>query len=145
MDGYPADGTLVTAAMVVTGLGGGYAASGFTAYQVVREEDGLVIGDVGFIGPPDDDGVVTIDFSLAPAARGHGYATEAVAALVAWALEQSGVSAVEADTEDGHVPSQGVLDRCGLTVVARRDGRRTYRTASRGRAAGRRSPSSAPR
>jgi RimJ/RimL family protein N-acetyltransferase len=62
---------------------------------VVRDADGLVIGEIGFVGPPQN-AAVTIGYAIVPAARGQGYATEAITALSDWALAQPGVEEVKA-------------------------------------------------
>ena len=41
-----------------------------------------MIGAAGFQGPPDDTGAVRVGYGLAESARGHGYATEALRALL---------------------------------------------------------------
>jgi RimJ/RimL family protein N-acetyltransferase len=69
---------------------GHWALLGF-GYWVVREKlTGRFLGEVGFadfrreIEPPLD-GTPEIGWALAPAAHGHGYASEAVGAAVRWA------------------------------------------------------------
>jgi ribosomal-protein-alanine N-acetyltransferase len=84
--------------------------------------DGQLIGDIGFKSFPDEEGRVEIGYSLVPAARGHGYATEAVRAMVAWALKQPGVRQVIAETEAWNEPSMRVLERAGFRQVGPRDG-----------------------
>jgi ribosomal-protein-alanine N-acetyltransferase len=84
--------------------------------------DGQLIGDIGFKSFPDQAGRVEIGYSLVPAARGHGYATEAVRAMVAWALKQPGVRHVIAETEAGNGPSRRVLERAGFREVGQRKG-----------------------
>lgn len=77
-----------------------------------------VVGDLGFTGRPDHDGDVEIGYSVLPAYRGHRYASEAVVALVAWALEQPRVSSVEAACAHDNTPSIRVLERAGFTRVS---------------------------
>jgi RimJ/RimL family protein N-acetyltransferase len=91
---------------------------GFGMYHLVRTSDGLVIGDLGFHQPPAD-GAVEVGFALAEAARGVGYASEALGELVRWALSQPGVDEVVARTLDSNTPSQGVLTRNGFERVGR--------------------------
>ena len=85
----------------------------FGFYLAVRRDDGLVIGEIGFAGPPTN-GAVTIGYAIVPGARGRGYATEAIAALSAWALEQPGVHEVRADTLPDNEPSARALLRAGF-------------------------------
>jgi RimJ/RimL family protein N-acetyltransferase len=80
---------------------------------IVRLDDGLVIGEIGFVGPPRD-GVVTIGYAIVPSARRQGYATEAIGALSEWALDQPGVEVVRAQTLPDNEPSMRALRRAGF-------------------------------
>jgi len=90
----------------------------FGVHLVVRSEDGLVIGDGGFFGPPVD-GAVTIGYEIVPVARRQGFATEAIVALAGWALGQPGVSEVRAETWPENEPSIRALLRAGFSERAR--------------------------
>jgi RimJ/RimL family protein N-acetyltransferase len=76
--------------------------------------DDEVVGDCGWFGPPDDAGVVEVGYGLAPAARGQGLGTEAVAVLTAWAEQQPGVLLVTAEVLPGNEPSLRLLSRLGF-------------------------------
>jgi len=114
-DGYPHDGTAPAARGCVQRPDDQYI-PGFGMYYIVRSSDALVVGDIGFHTPPRD-GVVEIGYGLAEAARGQGYATEALTALTAWALAQPGVRRVTADTTPDNAPSQRVLERSGFRCL----------------------------
>jgi len=62
----------------------------FYAYLIVREPDGVLVGDAGFHGPPGPEGEVEIGYALAPPARGRGLATEAVRLLARWRASSPG-------------------------------------------------------
>lgn len=85
----------------------------FGVFLIVRLEDGLVIGDGGFVGPPAD-GAVSIGYEIVPAARRQGYATEAIRALSSWALGRSGVHEVRAETLFDNEASVRALLRAGF-------------------------------
>jgi RimJ/RimL family protein N-acetyltransferase len=85
-------------------------------FLAVRRGDGLVIGEIGFVGPPKD-GAVTIGYAVVPSARRQGYAAEAIAAVSAWALAQPDVTEVRAQTLPGNEPSIRALLRAGFTEV----------------------------
>ena len=87
----------------------------FGYYQIRRQSDGLAIGGVGFKGPPDG-GVVEIGYGLVPSARGHGYATEALATLVKIAVGL-GMTTIRADTDLDNVASQRTLEHAGFYQV----------------------------
>ena len=82
-------------------------------FLIVRLEDGLVIGEIGFVAPPQN-GAVTIGYAIVPAARRQGYATEAIVALSEWALAQPDVTEVRAQTLPDNEPSVRALLRAGF-------------------------------
>jgi RimJ/RimL family protein N-acetyltransferase len=85
----------------------------FGFYLVVRTDDELVVGEIGFVGPPAD-GVVAIGYAIVPGERGQGYATEAIRGLSDWALRQPGVGEVRAQTLPDNEPSARALLRAGF-------------------------------
>ena len=88
-------------------------------YAVTRNPSGLreaLVACAGFLGPPKN-GTVEIGYSVVPAARGCGYATEIVNALVAHALTHPDVNEVIAHTSDANAASTRVLLRCGFSRV----------------------------
>jgi [ribosomal protein S5]-alanine N-acetyltransferase len=86
-------------------------------FGVVHRDDGLVIGNCGFKGPPDGDGVVEIAYGIVPAYEGRGYATEAAAAQVAFASADPRVKIVRAHTLATNNASTRVLTKNGFTFV----------------------------
>jgi RimJ/RimL family protein N-acetyltransferase len=87
----------------------------FGYYLITRLADGRAIGGLGFKGRPDG-GCVEIGYGLAPSARGHGYAAEAVVALLTVAAGH-GLSRVIADTTPDNIASQRTLIRAGFRRV----------------------------
>ena len=89
--------------------------------------DSLVAG-AGYLGPPSSDGVVEIGYSVVPEARGQGYATEIVRALVVQAFESPAVQLVIAHAHESNAASSSVLSRCGFQLVgpAAADGNTRY-------------------
>jgi RimJ/RimL family protein N-acetyltransferase len=127
MAGYPIEGTLVAAEAFLRTVDAGIDPGPYGMYQLVRSGDSVVVGDIGFHAPPDSAGTVTVGYGLATAARGQGYATEALKAIIDWALRQPTVRGVEADTAHGNVPSQRVMERAGMRMIGRNDRLRFYR------------------
>lgn len=95
---------------------------------VVRSEDGIVIGEIGFVGPPGG-GAVMIGYAIVPSARRQGYATEAIAALSDWALAQREVSEVRAQTLPGNEASIRALLRSGFEETDGNEKLRRFRRA----------------
>ena len=85
----------------------------YTAWGIYQNDTGDFIGDLCFKGLPEN-GQPEIGYGLLEEFRGQGYATEAVRAACRWALEQPGVSAVEAETDPGNAASQAVLRKVGF-------------------------------
>ena len=87
--------------------------------HIVRVFDGLVVGSIGFFGPPAlaDDGVLEVEIGsgLVTDAWGRGVATEAVAGMLAH-TDRLGVR-VRASVEPGNTPSVRVLAKCGFTQL----------------------------
>ncbi|WMD10240.1 GNAT family N-acetyltransferase [Streptomyces sp. FXY-T5] len=118
IEGGPVDGTRVGAGLVYKQYEDGIHRPEWGMYVLVRREDGRALGAMGFHGVPDGAGRVEVGYDLVEGARGHGYATEALRALSAWALERDEVRTVVANVERGNLPSQNVLARAGFTQVA---------------------------
>ncbi|MFJ7158973.1 GNAT family N-acetyltransferase [Streptomyces sp. NPDC101118] len=123
--GYPAEVDLVGARNFLTTCAESGDPGAFGAYEIRRRSDGAAIGGLGFHGPPDEEGGVTIGYGLIPSARGQGYATEALRALVdlAWEL---GAHSVRGDTSHDNVASQRVMTAVGLRPVAEDDQLKYY-------------------
>jgi ribosomal-protein-alanine N-acetyltransferase len=99
----------------------------FGIWVLVERATGEVIGDAGFLGRPDADGLVEIGYSVVPAARRRGFATEAADALVTWALGQPGVRAVLAVSDHDNRPSVSTLERLGFTRTSEHGGKVHWR------------------
>jgi len=81
---------------------------------MIERDSGCVVGDVGFIGPPDEAGSIEVGYSVISDRRRRGYATEAAGAIVEWALSQPGVRDVVAGCDADNVPSIRTLERLGF-------------------------------
>ena len=90
-------------------------------WVMVERETNEVVGDVGFMGPPED-GVVEIGFGVIPDRRRRGYATEAAEALVDWALRERGIRSVSARCDADNEASMRVLERVGFARTGEADG-----------------------
>lgn len=97
----------------------------FGLFVLVRRDDGLVIGEIGFFAPPKR-GAVTIGYAVVPNARRQGYATEAIRALADWALAQPEVEQVRAMVERQNKPSERALLRVGFVEDAATEKARSF-------------------
>ena len=87
-----------------------------TFWLILLKESRVAVGAADFKAPPNEAGEVEMGYGLGKLHKKHGYMTETVAAMKAWALNQPGVGAVIAETEADNLPSQQVLRRCGFAL-----------------------------
>lgn len=119
MEGYPLDGDIracvayLSQLSIAAGPGG---SSPFGYYQVI--DDGVVVGGIGFHGPPQKN-VVEVGYGVAEKARGRGVATQALLLLLAVAAELDGVQRVIGRTEESNVASQRVMLAAGMHHAGR--------------------------
>jgi len=81
----------------------------------------MLVGFGGFKGPPSSDATVEIGYAIAPAFRGQGLATEAVAQMVRRAFDDATIRAVDAHTLGQMNPSTRVLQKSGFQRIAELD------------------------
>lgn len=78
------------------------------------KNENKLIGSAAFKGKPNKNGEVEIGYGIEESFKNKGYTTEAVKAMIAWALKQENVSAVIAETDKGNLPSQKILLKCNM-------------------------------
>ena len=83
------------------------------AIWMIELKDGTHIGELSFKGI-DSNGVVEIGYGISMEYEGNGYATEAVSAVVQWAVGQPKVTRIEAETGIDNLASKRVLEKCGF-------------------------------
>lgn len=88
-----------------------------TYWLVVIQQENLGAGMAGFKGAPDPDGCVEIGYGISPRYQGRGLMSEAVRALVDWALGQPGCNCVTA-TRVSHPASRRLLEKLGAQLVS---------------------------
>lgn len=81
----------------------------FTVLLAATDEP---VGYITLVGQDDDH--AELGYAFHPAFRGRGYAAESVAALVAWAFEELGVTRVVAGTAAHNTASRRLLTRLGF-------------------------------
>lgn len=86
--------------------------------MVERRADGEPLGTVSWhterYGPNDGSAAWNIGISLKPAARGHGYGTEAQRLLADYLFATTPVDRVEASTDVENYPEQRSLEKAGF-------------------------------
>lgn len=58
---------------------------------MVEKSTREIVGSISFHGPPDERGMMEIGLGVHPVFLRHGYATEALAAMWSWVVDQPGV------------------------------------------------------
>ena len=101
------------------------------AMWMIELLDRTHVGDFCFKGL-GADGTVEIGYGILEAYQNRGYATEAVAAAVEWALAQSAVCRVEAETDPDNCASRRVLEKNGFipTGTTGEEGPRFFRVSN---------------
>jgi ribosomal-protein-alanine N-acetyltransferase len=90
----------------------------WSARALVRREDRVMVGHAGFHGEPGVNGprrsgALEVGYTVFPNYRGHGYATEAVAALMDWA-RRHGVEHFVASVAPDNEPSLAIVRKLGF-------------------------------
>jgi RimJ/RimL family protein N-acetyltransferase len=111
--GYPTEGDVIAARRLLDTCADTADPEPFGNYEIRRREDGQAIGGVGFHGPADENGCVTIGYGLIPSARGQGYASEALRGLLLFARAR-GVTCVKGDADHDNVASHHVMTAVGM-------------------------------
>ena len=112
--GYPLGSSLLRAELTLAAAARKLALRGFGSYQMIRRADGHVIGDVGFMGPPDATGAVSVGCGIIDDARGQGYATEAVGEILRLCFDVLGLRRVTALCFADNIPSWRLMERLGM-------------------------------
>ncbi|MGE6555579.1 GNAT family N-acetyltransferase [Exiguobacterium artemiae] len=97
-------------------LAGNPALLHWGSWLVIRQ-DGNIIGDIGFKGLPSANKEVEIGYGLLELYQNHGSATEAVDALVDWALSHLAVATVLAETSTTNHASIRILEKIGFQKI----------------------------
>ena len=88
------------------------------AIWMIELKDGTHIGELCFKGL-DSNGVVEIGYGIMEQYQEHGYATETVKAISAWAFQEPKVTAIEAEIDNKNIASKKVLEKCGFVFTGK--------------------------
>jgi RimJ/RimL family protein N-acetyltransferase len=96
---------------------------GWFAWYVVLQGDAApdqhrtLVGTCGLRGRADAAGVIEIGYGIVAEHQRRGYATEACRAVMAWALRDSEVRIIVAETYPHLLASLGVMRKLGMTSL----------------------------
>lgn len=116
---WPGQDTIDILSFLKDGLENKDEVSGFDIWMIVKKEDMTIIGDAGFKGLPDEDGIIEIGFGLIEDEQRKGYGYEVANALINWAFLQKGVKKIKADCLVNNYGSIRVLQRCKMHEINR--------------------------
>lgn len=88
-----------------------------TYWLIIIAENSFGAGLAGFKGYPDENGSSEIGYGIDPAYQNKGYMSEAVGALVTWALQHPFCKRVTATTVENPA-SRRLLEKLGARLLA---------------------------
>jgi ribosomal-protein-alanine N-acetyltransferase len=86
-------------------------------HLMVDRERHVVVGDIGFHGPPSSEGWVEMGYTVIEPYRRQGFAIEAIRGLVQWASVEPGVTKLRLSISPTNVASLGLAAKLGLVQV----------------------------
>ena len=89
---------------------GHWALFGYGTLNIVRNEDGALVGEVGILNHTEYP-ETELGWTLFDGFEGHGYATEAAKALLTWAFETHGFTSLVSYIDNGNTASIAVARR----------------------------------
>ncbi|WP_308432955.1 GNAT family N-acetyltransferase [Streptomyces chryseus] len=105
-------------------VAGDPSAAPWVTRVAVSDPDGFIVGDAGFHGPPDEDGLVEVGYTVVPEYRRQGYARAMLAALLTRAAAEPGVRTVRATVGSDNNASLSTIAGFGFTRVGERGNER---------------------
>lgn len=88
-----------------------------TLWTAILKSENCMVGDLCFVGEPNEAGEVEIGYGTYDEFQQKGYMTEALAGMIRWASTQPAVEAIVAGTEKNNVASFTVLEKNGFVKV----------------------------
>jgi ribosomal-protein-alanine N-acetyltransferase len=85
-------------------------------FAIVRGEDAAVVGTCTLFEIDAQCRRAEVGYVLLPSEWGHGYASEAVSALLDWGFDRLELHRVEADIDPRNVHSARLLERLGFSL-----------------------------
>jgi len=86
-----------------------------TLWTMILKPENKMVGDLCFVGEPNDGGEIEIGYGTYEEFQGKGFMAEAVAGLTGWAKKQPGVKAIVASTNKDNIASFTILIRNNFT------------------------------
>ena len=100
---------------------------GFNLWLTIEKESNLIIGSVGYIGKPDDEGNIEIGFGIIPSRRGMGFCYESVKSLLEWGLGHDEVNCIIARCDKTNTASKKTIIKLGFEYFSEDDNLLTWK------------------
>lgn len=84
---------------------------------LIVNQDGKIVGDIGFKGPPDGRGWVEIGYQVLPECQSQGYGNEAIGLICGYAAD-AGVICIEAEIHTDNRISRHLIEKNGFSFVS---------------------------
>lgn len=88
-----------------------------TLWGIILKAEDRMVGDICFVGEPDDEGEIEIGYGTYDDFRGKGYMTEAVSCILEWAKRQDNVKSIFAQTTKDNPASYKILEKNNFEKV----------------------------
>lgn len=86
----------------------------FTNWDIVLVSENRVIGGIGLMGLPNENGETMVGYGLSKLYHKQGFASEALQCLLAWAFQHPDLKAIIATTLPENIASYKVLQKNGF-------------------------------
>jgi RimJ/RimL family protein N-acetyltransferase len=83
----------------------------------VERSTGVIVGQVNFHAPPDDNGMVEIGYRVNPTHRARGFATEIAHTMWAYAASHPDVRVLRANVRPDNTASRRIIEGAGFVKV----------------------------
>ena len=118
-DKWPREDTLDILPIIEQKLRTHGETKGVDIWMIIKREDMTIIGDIGFKGEPDENGIIEIGYGLIEEERRKGYGYEAAKGLIQWVFSHDDVKTIKADCLKDNTGSIRILQKCCMHEVYR--------------------------
>jgi [ribosomal protein S5]-alanine N-acetyltransferase len=96
-------------------------ATDWRGYFFIHPKNGMLVGNGGFKGSPDESGIIEIGYEIASEYWNRGFATEAARGMIDYAFAHEEVQVVMAHTLAEKNASNSVLQKVGMQFITEVD------------------------
>jgi len=89
---------------------------GFGPWMIIEKEKNEIIGGIGYLNVPDENGEVEIGFGINESKRRKGYCYEAATNIIGWAGNNDSVKYISAVCEKDNNASKCILMKLGFKI-----------------------------